>query len=876
MPPVVLVLILIALSQVVALALWNRVAAAVAGRDARRNLPRAGAAATAGGAIAGLGAGALIPRLGVDAIPLIAAAIAAIAGGVCVMQQRALAADGSPGATAPAGVTEVLGSPQRALLRALVVIALLEAIVSTTIDLQFASALKHRYTGETLAIAVSLFYGGTNGILLLLQLAAVPRLLVTRSLPFTMTIHPAFVIATYAVFGALPSFLTIAGMRTGDQVLHLATSRTTQELALSALPPIARARWKVLLRGAFAPVGIGLAGVGLLLAGPAAIQDRTALAVVAIAVAVAWGISARVTARRFGVALAAPLGVRTRVAAAAARLDLDTLEQWSAVAGGDDASAAALARAAIVRARIDIEDLGEHLRHDSPGVRAALFEQLARVPTPSLRGELRAALAIEDDDHALALAIEARASAGDDSGLERGRARATLSTEVAAAVRSAEQMLRGGDARAELGVLCARDPLWALALVRARRGELTDDILDAALREAADLPARRAGALAVIAHVGPTAALPIVIDALVAGEPAAATAIAGLDADGAAYLTAALPALSSIARAAIARALGGAPAASIVLAALIGDHDPEVAYPALRTALAVARGGGDLPAAAIAEAHATALAETIGLLEVRDCIAGGGRMSELGVVELEIATRRCVARLLWAAAVEAAAAGRDPGPLSATARHLLGGRDADRKRALDVVQELATERPEMLAVIERWLAGPRKLAQPIAELTDIIADELGRADPWLAELDRSTPALAAAMQALRRCALFGSIAGPALAALAARATMRQIDGELFAIGAAGDSMFVIDQGEVIARRAGQPDREIAAGGVVGEVAVLTHAPRASTVTTGHGGATLLEIDCESFAAAARRAPELVLGLAATLAGWLAPNRPDVL
>src|SRR5690349_17489619 len=48
-PPVVLVVALAAVSQVAGLALWNRVCAAVVGRDARRMLPRAGAAVTAGG-----------------------------------------------------------------------------------------------------------------------------------------------------------------------------------------------------------------------------------------------------------------------------------------------------------------------------------------------------------------------------------------------------------------------------------------------------------------------------------------------------------------------------------------------------------------------------------------------------------------------------------------------------------------------------------------------------------------------------------------------------------------------------------------------------------------------------------------------------------
>jgi CRP-like cAMP-binding protein len=64
--------------------------------------------------------------------------------------------------------------------------------------------------------------------------------------------------------------------------------------------------------------------------------------------------------------------------------------------------------------------------------------------------------------------------------------------------------------------------------------------------------------------------------------------------------------------------------------------------------------------------------------------------------------------------------------------------------------------------------------------------------------------------------------------------------------------------------------------VLGELAVLTRAPRAATVIAADGGATVLAIDRAAFTDASRRAPELVLGLSATLAGWLAPNRPDVL
>ncbi len=224
--------------------------------------------------------------------------------------------------------------------------------------------------------------------------------------------------------------------------------------------------------------------------------------------------------------------------------------------------------------------------------------------------------------------------------------------------------------------------------------------------------------------------------------------------------------------------------------------------------------------------------------------------------------------MLWAAAVEAVAAGRDPAALAAAARHLVGGREAERRRALDVVQEVQAGRSEILAVIERWL-------RP-AEPTPGTAAVLAPVDPWLAALCSGELAdLEPTLLALRKPALFATIAGPALAALATRAAKRSVSGELFAAGSDGDSMFVVIDGTLEALRPGTPSRKIAAGGVVGEVAVLTRARRAATVIAPEP-TQVLEIDRETFAAVSRRAPELVAGLSATLAGWIAPERPDVL
>lgn len=872
-PPVVLVVALAAISQVAGLALWNRVAAAVAGRDARRMLPRAGAAVTLGGAIAGLGAGVLVYRFGLTVLPYVGAAATAIVLALSVLQARALAMGGAPGATAPAGTPEGLGDLQKRLLVGLIAVALLEGVVATVIDLQFIAMLKGRYAGDTLGVAVSLFYGGTNAILFTLQVAAVPRILVTRSLPTTAAIHPIMALAWYGLFAIAPGFITLAGTRTSDQVLRLATSRTSQEIELSAFPPGPRARWKVLLRGGVWPAGAALGALVLLWIGPSAVRNPRWLALGAMVVAVAWFIAGQITARRFQAALAAPLGIRARRTQDVRQIDLGTLERWSQVAGGDDARSAGLARAALTRARVAASDLADHLRHDEPAVRAALFEQLARAPAPALRGELRAAVTIEDDDRALALGLEALAIAGDDGALERGRSRAALSREVAAAVKSAEITLRGGDVTGELTTLCERDAEWAVALVRARRGDLTDHALTAALREAAGTGAplaaanarRRGGVLLVISRLGPAAAVPILSDALEAGEPAAVDAIARLDAEGAAYLAGQLAQFSPLARTAIARALAGAPTGTELVGALLADEDSEVAHAALRTALAIARGGAVLPTEPIAEANRGALASLVAHLDARDA---AGAWSACARHELELAIRRCVVRLLWASAVEVAAAGRDPAPLAAVARHLIGGREPDRRRALDVVQELQAGRAEILAVIERWLrpAVPRT-GDPSALTTF---------DPWLASLCAGELAsLEPLLVALRKPALFATVSGPALASLATRATSRSVAGEVFALGAEGETMFVVTRGVLFARRPGAHDRRVEAGGVVGELAVLTRAPRAATVVADET-AEVLEIDRETFAAASRRAPELVLGLSATLAGWLAPERPDVL
>lgn len=949
LPPIVLVIVLTAVSQVSGLALWNRVAASVAGRDARRVLPRAGAAITTGGAIAGLSAGAVIPRLGLAAIPYTAAVIAAGVVAVYIAQQRALGTGGAPGTIAPPTPARNSGLVARRLLVALAAVAVLEGIVATVVDLQFITALKARYTGNDLGAALALFYGATNVILLGLQATAAPHLLVTRSMTFLAAIHPVVVIAAYIWFAISPSFIAIAGTRTCDQVLRLATSRPAQELALSTVPPAPRARYKVLLRGAMWPTGAAAAAFALLLLGPAAVAHPVRLAGAAIAVALAAAVLARIAARRFQTALAAPLGIPTanrtaadRAAQDPRRIDLETLQRWTLATAAADPRHAALARAALARARIAPTDLADHLRDDEPAVRAALFTQLTRTPAPELRGELRAAIAIEDDDDALAAGIHALARLGDRAGIDRGRARAGLSRTVDDAVAAAEAIVGDGDLEPQLAALVERDATLAIALVRARRPapELVERLVAATLAEqlvgeprripeaarsspadaalvggprvhsVRDVPEtgrshavdevlvpapRRVHALALAAAVASPGLVATLSVALAAGDPAALAALESIDDDAARTLAAHVTAFDVLAKVATARAAANAPTGVHLISALLSDRDPEVAHAALRSAVALARGGTQSPAGHVAVAHGYALAALGAYLDARDAFAAAAPMdthatdsarsehaTDSARAELALATRRCVARLLWASALDAAAAGRDPALLAATARHLVGAGEAERKRALDVTQELQAH-PDVIAAIERWLGGPVAPREPSdhASARARALDALAVHDRWLAALLAHDPHESqdrrdrqGLLAILRGVALFAPVAGPALAALAARVETLDVDGLLFGAGDAGDAMFVIAAGAVVAQRDGEVERRIVPGEVVGELALLTRAPRATSARAAEPGTRVLAIDRVAFGEAARRAPEIVLGLSATLAGWLAPHRHD--
>jgi len=860
--PFVVALGVVAISSVVNLAVWNAVASSVAGRDARRWLPRAGAAATAGGAAAGLGAAAIVRGGGADLVPWIAAGLGAVLVVVGFLQRGALAAGGAPGATAPPGTSATaMSGDHRRLLRWLALAALLEAAIATALDFSFGAGLKARYSGEELVVAISLFLGGTHLLLLLLQLTVVPRLLVTQNLPFTASTHPVVIGVGLAGLVAAPGFALLASVRTGENVLRAATSRTAQEIALSALPPVPRARWKVLLRGGATPLGAAIGGGALVLMGKAALTEPRLVFGGALALAVIWLIVVRIAARAFLGALAAPLGMKGVALAGAHRetLDLDALHRLVDAAGSSDARTAALARAALGRYGGRADEIAGHLAHEDPRVRTTLYELAARRPSAAARAELRAAASIEDDDDALAAAVKAMAAHGDGDGVSAARARADLDAGVGRAMRGAEAQLGRGDAiaaRRAFRDILGVDGDWAASLARAR--SIDEAVID---EEIAVVLARggagRREAFRAAAAAGGPASIRALLVALGDADEAAFAAVADLDQQDAAHVAAAVVGVAPPAeeRAALARSLSAAPDASSLLERLAADPDDDVRGAALRSLAGAARAGhAPTPAfaAAVVERERDVFEAYVSLRK-----PPGGRPA-LHEAELVRATRRSLRRLLDAVALETAAAGRDPAPLAAAARRLSARAEATRRRALDVLQEVARARPRILDAVERWLRPPgATAAEP-----DVLASH----DPWLAALLAGDLApLEPRLAALRSCAFFDELAGRHAAALVAGTEERALDAGalLFTAGDVGDAMYVVLDGELSVEHG----PTLAASAVVGEMALVDAAPRARTVRA-ITSARVLAIRRDDFQRALRRWPDLGMGLLRTLASRL--------
>ncbi len=86
---------------------------------------------------------------------------------------------------------------------------------------------------------------------------------------------------------------------------------------------------------------------------------------------------------------------------------------------------------------------------------------------------------------------------------------------------------------------------------------------------------------------------------------------------------------------------------------------------------------------------------------------------------------------------------------------------------------------------------------------------------------------------------------------------------LFAENAAGKSMYFLNSGEIALTCGGKPLDVIRAGEVLGEMSVLTGAPRSATATA-RSACEVIEMDAANFSSAIQKAPDFALMLLAIL------------
>ncbi|MBK9031434.1 MAG: cyclic nucleotide-binding domain-containing protein [Myxococcales bacterium] len=845
--PFVVALSTTTLASVANVALWNTVAATVAGRDARRMLPRAGAVLTAGGALAGFAAAGAAAKLGAASVPRLSAGFAVLTVIAAIGAQRALARGGAPGMAAPPGASPELSVDHRALLRWLAIAAIAESAVATALEFRFGAALKTHWHGGDLATAVGLFHGGTHTIQLVLQALVIPRLLTSQRLPVTVSIHPTLTAVGALALIGLPGFAALAVLRTGEKVLRSATSRTGQELTLSALPPRARARWKVLLRGLFTPLGAALAAAVLILFRASVLMRPLRFGAALVAVTVVLGVAMRRAARRFVAALAAPLGMRGVAIGERARerLDLDELRRLVDATGDADG---ALARAALVRSGGRADDVSPHLAHDEPTVRQALYEIAARRPSPAAATDLIAAVQIEDDPDARYAGLAALAAHGARDAIGELDPALVADADVARALRAARaevNLATPAERAAAVAELIERDGAWAARIARPCPPEGYDDAALAGLAG----PGRAQAMIAATA--GGPRALAAMLDALIAGDPDASAAVAALEDGDALAMVARLPTIDRSGRAALARARAAAPHPGPLLDQLATDDDPDVRAAALRSLASHARAGG-APSAALAAACVERERAALAVLVA----ARATDHPALHAAELTRSIRRATRRLVLAVALGTAAAGRDPLPLLAAGRRMLDAPEPLRRRALDLLQEVATAPLPVLDLLEASLRPPSGAAAPA---------DVARVDPWLAELlaggrrDHE-----AGLAALRQCQFFDDLAGDHVDELAAAAPRRAVaaGAALVTAGERGDALYAVLAGELVGE--GAPPPRFGPGAVLGELALIDDAPRAMTLRAVTA-VEVLVIERATFARALARWPELGGALLRTLA-----------
>lgn len=902
----VLSLLLITLSGLAGIAVWNLITSIVSGRRARAFLPRAAAAQTAGAIIGSFGSSGVVAVIGVDALGHVAAALAL---GILVAHFALL--DARPPATGSRSERKRGGGVQHSskrLVQLLIAASVVEAVLAAVIDFGFKRELSASLERDQMGVFFALFYGASNVLILLLQLFVTARLLAARSLRFTLSLQP-LALAGIAVAWVFAPVLAVAAVARGSEgVLKFGIGRPSEEIAMTPLSERFRQRSKVLMRGVFSQVGSAAAGFGLIAATPLLLDGPELVPVTAAALALVWLLLKRATAQRYLDSLGSALGMRKlsmKSEREDMRLDHDGLAKVIELAGDDDPDVAAFGRQILASSVSDTSVLANHLAQPKRSVRVALYDLLTRYPSLQCAPALRTAVLAERSGRALQTGLNALAMLGDS-----------------AAVSSCNKLVAGSapdecddDQRAawaylaQVGALDHHEKTLRTALsallptngVRAatlyadalRRERLRDETVDRAIIRAMssdDNKARR-HAYNAAATLGRSKPLVELLKAIEANEYGAAESVAHLDAPGLGRVVMLINArsVSPVMKARLLRGLRGSalPDVGEVAVRALTDEDATVRNVAAHTLLRHCREhASEVPTETIERALSAELDRFERYVRARPGYSRDARESAVGfrydvapdlelstgsggtdaffLNELERQTERALSRLCTLLALMG-----NPATVFIAERELRAPTLERRNKAVDILQEVARGpmRTRLFELLDMFLKPPRgdrrEAQERVCEL-----------DPWLARCaSAELRPLRRRMWALRSSPLFDEVPGEALVELAQDVTVAELDAGavLFEQGSDSDAMYIVMSG-VVSIAGNGVDAKVGAGSSFGELALIDGKPHAETVTVSKPS-RVLRLDRTPFRKALAQLPEIRIGLVRALARWLREARP---
>ena len=828
------------------LAVWGLAGLVTDTRQAKRFFPLIGGAAVAGQVVGGLATRPLASWLGTDNLILVwlsTLALVVVIGrslvtragaGVRPPRRRRTPAIAGMGAEIREGLRYAIRSP---LLRWMSVGSILFSLLFFSLYLPFSRAAVARFPqADDLAGFFGLFFAASTAVTLLLSLLVMNRLLSRVGVPTVMMVLPVLYLLAFGVLTVASTFAILLVFRFAQVVWLQGGASSAWEAVINTVPGDRRDRMRAFLYGGPTQVGTVLAGL-VALVGERSVSPRVLYGFGLAAAAAAVYSMSRV--RR---AYASELVVALRegrphvfggTPAAGEPFGLARADRASAavaVAGMTDPDVGVRRVAAEILGDLDapeaIPALVHGVRDDDPEVRATALRSLARSEAFVASDEIPERLTDPVPEVRLA-ALEAL----DALRADRSRARMLLAdADGLVRARAAGILLADGD-----------DPESEAALARLTRSPHADARV-AALRA---LAASRSAAAAGLAR-----------DALSDPAPSVRT-------EAARTMT-------------IVDPIGGVD--ELLAAIAVGGDVLEVADEAMSSSPERATG----PVERLAEISAARALES---RRLADSIDEGSARFELLRESLLAASRTDAIT-----AIRALALLRDTGAISIALENLSGADAAQRANALEVIETigdrelvrplLALWEPERSHDLEHdwreralhhpddWIRACAEWAAegvtagagegPVEEAEEGKGDEMTETLTTLPVMDR--------VLFLRRVPLFADLPPQDLMPIAAIASEQSFaDADTIAEqDEPGDEMHIIVSGYVmvILREHGGHQQVLAvrsAGDVIGEMAVITSAPRMASLAA-KGPVRLLSIGRRQFESMLRDRPETALAL----------------